>query len=157
MKTKLAIFLVFTTLCFSGCSKLSVPGTNSPNEFSNPVHLVVLSMTKKYLDAIVRADDQALDRVVLWGEYNSEFNDITRTRKFILQKIKALNPSWVEKGSPFKNFKVKGVDVDKNSAEVELSRNGEELEIDFLWTGRAWLIVDDNIFGDSGYVTRIEG
>jgi len=117
------------------------------------VHLAVLASAERYLTAIVRADEKAIDNLVLWGIYSSNFKETNRSRQFLLKKIKELSPRWKKEDSPFLNFRVQDVDVDENDAEVLLSRNDKELSIEFRWNGRSWSVTDDNLFGRSGYLS----
>ena len=152
---KLLILGVLVILFSLGCSRLPSLNPIDSGEGLTPARLAVLSTTEKYLTAIVQGNEPVLDRVVLWGEYNSDLGDIDRSRGVIFHKIRGLKPQWTKEQTPFKNFKVEDVNINGNLAEVELSRGSEDLEVELQWSGRSWLVVGDNIFGRYGFLTKM--
>lgn len=147
------VIVVLGGASFGGCSALKQ--TSSSSKALTPAKLTVLAVTESYLSATVNGNTSKLDKLILWGEYGSDLTDVTKSRRAILNQVQAigvLNKST--RVSPFTNFQVENVDVDQNEAEVNLVREGEELEIDLRWTGRNWMIQNDNIFGEYGYLAR---
>ena len=136
-----------------GCSSM---GGEPP---SPELRSILIDISARYLNSIAIGDGRSSSVMVLWPEY--EVSGKTRMTQgdvdVILAEIRARK--WPTTENPLYNLKVEDVTVHENSAAVffikELKSGSEaRIKIWLSWSGNAWLIVDDNLFGDDGYMTQ---
>ena len=120
---------------------------------------ILVDISARYLNSIAIGDGRSSGVMVLWPEY--EVSGKTRMTQgdvdVILAEIR--DRKWPITENPLYNLKVEDVTVQENSAAVffikQLNSGSEaRIKIWLSWSGNAWLVVDDNLFGDDGYMTQ---
>lgn len=136
----------------SGCSMFSHTAA------SPELQMILVNVSARYLNAVALGDTKEVGTLTLWPEYEARGHARLRRADIeaVLEKIKAAN--WPPEENPLYNLKVEEVAVEEDTATVSFLKSvksGSEPRIRVIlsWTGNAWLIVDDNLFGDDGYLS----
>jgi len=157
-----ATFLCLVLLLTSGCSPRKSP------EAQAGVRFTVLTVVDKYLRTIASGDSRAADQMVAWNRY-SEGAGPAKTRTNVLEKIDTFKGRWNSKEeNPLLGLDMLAFDVDENEAEISLVKpissaerqaplaknQNREINIELVWGGSSWLIAEDNLFGNQGYLSE---
>ena len=79
----------------------------------------------------------------------------------IILQIKEMQQLTKGSKHPLSNFAVSSVKTNENRAHVILTNRFKstdlpDIEIECFWGGAGWFIVDDNIFGASGFASYLK-
>ena len=136
-----------------GCSALS---HTAP---SPELQAILVNISARYLNAVALGDAKQIAILVLWPEYEVRgHNKLSRAdAEAVLAQIRERN--WPPQDNPIYNLRDEEVSVDEDSASVfylKTTKSGSDvrIKIKLAWSGNAWLVVDDNVFGEEGYITQ---
>ncbi len=158
MRKILALTLLF--LSSFGCTTRIE--TDTPE-----VRNLLASLTSLYLSHISLNSSRELTEMVLWGDYLEK--NPGYTKQTYLADVNKVGKRWTPENSPISRLAIIGIEIDGNNSTVKMVKSkspktnvdvkteedqDQEVQVDFLWVGSGWLVVDDNILGIDGIVTR---
>ena len=76
-----------------------------------------------------------------------------------LQRLHALQRRWSDEDHPLKGLDLDSIAVGTNEASVTFKKvegkSSGKIEVDLVWNGSAWLVVDDSLFGDGELIAKL--
>jgi len=143
MKNVLRIVFTFILVILSSCSILD-------GEPTKLVQVRVLSLSDLYLTAIQRGEVIEAQQYILWPEYllsNKKYG----SKEDVLKEMAAIPKKYTEETSPIFGLRpgtIRGTENEVRVSLVKQNGSGPTIKITYKWIGNAWLIIDDNLFGD---------
>lgn len=127
-----------------GCASLATPETSPETK------VAILKVTGDYLNAVCRADIEAINSSILWADY-LENREKQYSKKFYQRDLENLRNKFSTQNHPLINLDIKDLKIEKNTATITLQKFNQptspEIRISLLWDGNGWLISDDSLFG----------
>lgn len=120
------------------------------------VRTLLVSLTALYLSHLTMNDTRQLRGEIFWEEYLVNNPEISKKQFFDL--VNELSKRWTPDNSPVSHLSVTSVIISDRHAHVFMNKlqepestNAEagstDIQVDFMWIGSGWMIVDDNIMG----------
>lgn len=147
---KLTKIIILFLLC--SCSLLS-----KDNLTDNPeVRSLLLNLSTNYLGGIINGDLEQINDLVFWEDYIHNKDNSISKQTFVKQLSK-LDGRYLVKNHPLLNLKPEEFDIDNNNARITfVKKDFKDIELHFKWVDSAWLIVDDNLFGEDGIFSDLK-
>lgn len=115
---------------------------------------MIIAVANKYLLDVSRGNYHGLYNSVLWFDFLQNRGQLL-TKEQVLEQVKTVPGRWVtEDENPLRQLRVESLDVRGDKAQLVLRKEGNskspKVSVDMLWSGRAWLITHDSLFGKNG-------
>jgi len=152
--------LLLAALClssssFSGCS---TPFFDS----STPeVQQLLIGVSARYLQLVAAGDEKLVSEMVYWPEY---LDGARFTRVDFHKQFESIRGKWPLEDHPLLNQKVVSVSSRGNYGEVVLEKDPKKMKpgqvvipkivIRLIWTGRGWIVSEDNLFGRDKFFSK---
>ncbi len=152
MKKLKSIFIVIITLvAISACSKHNVDNFTPPTP---EVTRAIALMTENYFRSIV---SKHVNKVLSYKVFPQKVlgRKTYQNAKLVEEQMNYYKNNY-NKTSPLIGYKISKILSLENNAIVTLKKPNKNLEIKiyFYWIRNGWLIVDDNIFGEEGLLSK---
>ncbi|MBL7663276.1 hypothetical protein JNK13_11055 [bacterium] len=148
------LFLLLSILfCTISCS------TVFESEASSAVKLTIMNVTNEYIRAIAAGNENAVESLVLWAEYADQAES-NFTKALALEEVRSLSTKFqTPEGHPLIGLEVLDLSSRGNHASISLRNPAlpsmEQIKIHLLWTGSAWNISHDNLFGKDRIIEKL--
>lgn len=146
--------ILFVVLFASSCASINLG--EKKREPTPELKMAVIGVADQYLGAITADHYDHLRGMVLWVDYSAANSMITKVD--YEREIRILNETFKPASDehPLKQLEVTDINVNENDATVKLKKIGfeQEFDINLRWIGEGWLVVDDSIFGATGYLSK---
>lgn len=145
-----AVWLI--ALVASGCSNFA----RTPP--SPELQAILVNVSARYLNAVALGDVRQVATLALWPEYEARGHAGLRRSDVEAILVTIHNMNLAPEENPLYDLKVEDVAVDEDSATVSYLKSLKtgstaRIKVKLAWSGNAWLVTDDNLFGDDGYMS----
>jgi hypothetical protein len=147
-------FLVLLLINLSACGFWKTEGPPSVNEKQ-----IVILVCADYLKIVVsNKHHERLNSLMALTTYME--NQPGLNKSTFLKQIESLQNRWPMDEHPLLNLDLKEIIVEDDLAKVTLRRkdgleSDPDVEIELFWSGTAWQIIDDSLFGPGNYIESI--
>lgn len=120
------------------------------------VRNVLIALSSDYFVHVINGNYGKIKDLILWDDYIPNKNN-TISREKYFEQLSKLDGRYEIKDHPLIKVKVDEINIDGNSANISFTKDDSpQIEVGYMWTGSAWLIVDDNLFGDGGVFDNLK-
>lgn len=152
--------IVVVLLTLSACAPSGVvgPGGLRITGKSTPdARATVVQMAGEYVRLVNTENKEMLEGLILWDEFVRNSPGLL-TPGQVYAQMRGNATRWTEENHPMIHLDLRALHVEENEARVTLQRINKAdaplVEIEFFWTGEAWLVVDDSVFGSDGIIAK---
>ena len=138
---RLCLFLLLSVLASCSWFRHDVP---------SEARKTIIAVTDSYLRYIATGNERQLNSYVLWEDFLNNSHPKLTHEEYHPQLLELQN-RWTPVEHPLLGLQVLDVDIDGNDALIRLRKNKRpdfpEIWVRYFWSGSAWLVVEDSIFG----------
>ncbi len=145
---------VLILLGSSACGMWKKDGPPSSNEKQ-----IVIMVCGDYLQVVVtNQHHERLNSLMALTAYMENQAGLDKAR--FLKQMESLQNRWTPEQHPLLNLDLTSINIRGNNAKVSFRRRGKgenwpTITIELIWSGTAWQIIDDSLFGPGNYIASL--